>query len=129
MSTERQSTKPPLDIHERAFKFSLRAVKLHQFLQGRRDRAGWRIGDQFLNSETSIGANLEEAQSGESRADFVHKVGIAQKEARECLYWLRLLAESGLVPKERLGDLLGESDQLIAILTAILVNTKRKPTR
>jgi four helix bundle protein len=57
------------------------------------------IGRQYLRSATSIGANVEEAQAAESRPDFIHKMGIAQKEARESLYWLRLLRASGIVPE------------------------------
>ncbi len=77
-------------IRERSFAFSLRAIKLFQHLQKQKDGTGWVIGKQFLRSACSVGANVEEAQSAESRADFIHKLGIAQKEARETLYWLCL---------------------------------------
>ena len=86
----------PSDIRARLFNYSLRAVKLYQYLQKQRDGASWILGKQFLRAACSVGANIEEAQSAESRPDFVHKLGIAQKEARESLYWLRLLAESKL---------------------------------
>jgi four helix bundle protein len=72
-----------VDIEERTLGYALRSVKLYQYLQSKRDGAGWIIGKQFLRSATSIGANVSEAQSGESRADFIHKYAIAQKEARE----------------------------------------------
>lgn len=75
-----------LDIRKRAFQYSLRAIKLYRFLQGRKDGAGWVVGKQYLRCATSIGANIEEAQSAETKADFIHKYGIAQKEARESLY-------------------------------------------
>jgi four helix bundle protein len=84
----------PVKIRERAFAFSLRAIKLYQYLQKQKDGTGWVIGKQFLRAACSVGANVEEAQSAESRADFTHKLGIAQKEARETLYWPRLLGES-----------------------------------
>jgi four helix bundle protein len=73
----------PLQIRKGAFQYALRAVKLHQALQEKRDGTCWILGKQFLRSATSIGANIEEAQFGETRADFNHKYGIAQKEARE----------------------------------------------
>jgi four helix bundle protein len=79
-----------------------------------------------LRAATSIGANIEEAQASESRADFVHKLGIAQKEARECLFWLRLLADSGIMLISRLKPLTNETDELIAVITAIVVNTKSR---
>jgi four helix bundle protein len=91
----------PRDIRARAFRYALRGIKLYQYLQKLKDGAGWKIGKQFLRSATSVGANIEEAQAGESRADFVHKLGLAQKDTRESLYWLRLLAESGIVPQSR----------------------------
>jgi four helix bundle protein len=79
-----------------------------------------------LRSGTSVGANVEEAQGGQSRADFLSKISIACKESRETHYWLRLLAASRLVPESRLIELLDESNQLIAILTAIIRKTRAK---
>ncbi len=116
----------PVDIRERSFQYALRAIKLYQFLQKGRDGAGWTLGKQYLRAACSVGANIEEAQASESRADFVHKLGIAQKEARESLYWLRLLSESEIVPKAKLRPLIHETEQLVSVLTSIVVNTKRK---
>ncbi|HMD96643.1 MAG TPA: four helix bundle protein [Terriglobia bacterium] len=116
----------PSDIRERTFAFALRAVKLFQFLQSRRDGAALILGKQYLRSSTSIGANVEEARSGESRADFIHKMGIAQKEARESPYWLRLLAASGLVGEKRIEPLMQETGEIIAVVTSIIVTSKRK---
>jgi four helix bundle protein len=113
------------DIRTRSYAYSLRAIKLYQALQQRKDGAGWVLGRQYLRAATSIGANVEEAQSGESRLDFVHKYGIAQKEARESLYWLRLLAESGIIPPQRLRPLTKETEELFAVITGIIVSTKR----
>jgi four helix bundle protein len=114
------------DIRERSFAYALRAIKLFQALVRGRDRTGGVIGRQFLRSATSIGANIEEAQAGESRADFIHKYGIAQKEAKESLYWLRLLGKSGIVPEDRLISIMQETEELIAVLTAIIIKAKRK---
>jgi four helix bundle protein len=114
----------PVKIRDRAFAFSLRAIKLFQHLQKQKNGAGWVIGRQFLRAACSVGANVEEAQSAESRADFVHKLGIAQKEARETLYWLRLLGESQIIAKTKLGPLLREAEILIRVLGAIILTTK-----
>ena len=76
----------PPEIRARSFQYGLRAIRLYQFLQKGRDGAGWILGKQFLRAACSIGANIEEAQAGESGADFVHKLGVAQKEARESLF-------------------------------------------
>ena len=115
----------PLDIRERSFEYALRAIKLYQFLKQKQDEAGVIIGKQYLRCATSIGANIEEAQSGESRADFIHKYSIAQKEARESLYWLRILAKSEIIPMQRLILLINETEELIAVITTIIVRAKK----
>jgi four helix bundle protein len=119
---------PPQEIRARTFAYALRAVHLFQHLQKKKDGAGWILGKQYLRAATSIGANVAEAQAGESRADFIHKLGIAQKEARESLFWLRLLAESKIVGAARLRPLTKETEELIAVITAILVRTKKAPS-
>jgi len=116
----------PREILPRSFACALRAVKLYQHLQRGKDGAGWILGKQYLRAATSIGANIEEAQAGESRADFIHKLGIAQKEARESRYWLHLLAESGIVGREKLQPLRRETEELIGIITAIIVSSKSR---
>jgi four helix bundle protein len=117
----------PWDIRERAFDYGLRAIKLFRYLEDKRDRVGWIVAKQYLRAATSIGANLEEALHGESRADFIHKYGIAQKEARESLYWLRLLTESATLPRDRLRPLMKETEEIILIITTIILRAKRKP--
>jgi len=106
--------------------YAVRAIRLYQALESQRDGAARIVGKQFLRSATSIGANIQEAQSAESRADFIHKYGIAQKEAKESLYWLQLICESELLPKSRLAEISRETEELYAVITAIIVNAKRK---
>lgn len=118
-------TSKPYDIKERTFQYSLCAIQLFQQLQAQKDGAGWIIGKQFLRSATSIGANIQEAQSGESKADFIHKYSIAQKEARESLYWLKLLCGSRIVSDDALQPIIQETDEIIAVITKIIVNTKK----
>jgi len=76
----------PQNIRERAFSYSLRAIKLYQALLKQKDGVSLIIGKQYLRSATSIGANLEEAYAAESRRDFIHKYRIALKEGHESLY-------------------------------------------
>ncbi|MGD0696818.1 MAG: four helix bundle protein [Terriglobia bacterium] len=114
----------PTEICERSVAYALRAIKLYRYLQVRKDGAGWILGGQYLRSACSIGANIEEAQAGESRSDFIHKLSIAQKEARESKYWLKLLSESGIVAKEKLKSLMEETQEPLAVITAIIVSTK-----
>ncbi|PYV15794.1 MAG: four helix bundle protein [Acidobacteria bacterium] len=126
---EEPKDEKPRDIRARSFEYALRAVKLYQHLQEQRDGAGWVLGKQYLRAATSIGANIEEAQASESRADFVHKLGIAQNEARESLFWLRLLSETQIVSSTKLNPLLGETEELVAVITSIVVNAKKKQRR
>ncbi len=106
-------------ITDRSFSFAVRIVKLCQFLenQGRVSRT---LANQLLRSGTSIGANVEEAQAGQSKADFIAKMSISRKEARETLYWLRLLKAADLVSESKLSEIIHEADELVRILTAIV---------
>ena len=83
--------------------------------------------DLILRAGTSIGANVEEGQARQSRADFAAKYAIACKEARETHYWLRLLAASEVVPQARLVSITAECSELIAILTTIVKKAKSQP--
>jgi four helix bundle protein len=80
---------------------------------------------QIVRSGTSIGANIEEGQAAESKADFRHKYSIALKEARETRYWLALLDATNMAPKERTADLRKEVDELSRIIGKIIVNSKK----
>lgn len=119
----------PRDIRVRSFQYALRAIKLYKHLQMQKDGAAWILGKQYLRCACSVGANIEESQSGESRADFVHKLGIAEKEARESLYWLRLIAGSEIVRTRKLNPLIKETEELIAILASIILSTKGRKAR
>ncbi|MCR9296618.1 MAG: four helix bundle protein [bacterium] len=107
------------DLPDRTFEFAKRIVKLCQNLEEQRGVAQT-LSRQLIRSGTSIGANVEEGQASQSRKDFRLKYNIACKEARESLYWLRLLAECEIIDSERLGPLMDECNELISILTAIV---------
>ena len=87
------------NIQDRSMEYAVRAVKLFRHFQKTRDPAAMIVARQYLRSATSIGANMIEAQSGESRRDFIHKCSVAQKEAREAKYWLLLMGKSELATK------------------------------
>lgn len=114
---------PRRDLPERTFEFARRVVLLCRVLS-ETPGVNRTLANQLLRSGTSIGANVEEGQASQSRADFVSKYSIACKEARETNYWLRLLAASNILPESRLADLTRESNELVAILTAIIKKTK-----
>jgi four helix bundle protein len=114
---------PPYDITERAFEFAVRIVRLCDQLCAR-PGVSRRLGDQLLRSGTSIGANVEEGQAGQSRADFVGKNAIALKEARETAYWLRLIRVTVAAHAEEANELLDEAEQLKRILGAIVCRAR-----
>lgn len=76
------------------------------------------IGRQLLRSGTSVGANYWAACRGKSPADMIAKLAIVEEEADESVYWLELLADAGILPHERLADLIDEFDQILAMIVA-----------
>jgi four helix bundle protein len=114
----------PKDILDRSFRFAVRIVKLCEHLD---ERPGVPrvLMPQILRAGTSVVSNVEEAQAGQSRADFVSKMAIALKEARETHIRLRILATAAVVPKDQLKPLIAEADELKRILAAIIISTKR----
>lgn len=109
-------------IIDKSFQFGLRIVKL--FMHLRKIKVERDLGTQFLRSGTSIGANIEEAIGGSSRKDFVHKLEIAYKEARETRYWLRLLKGNSLLENKLAESFIKDCEEIIKILTAILNSSK-----
>ena len=112
-----------IDITDRTFKFSIQVVKLLIYLR-KNNKNIWEIANQFLSSGTSIGANIEEAQSASSRKDFINKMTIALREARETRYWLRLFYASKICSVKLLEPLMKENLEIIKILVSIIKNSK-----
>jgi four helix bundle protein len=111
------------ELEERTKKFSLDVIS---FLQGLpKNYLGDVMGRQLLRSATSVGANYREANRAESRADFLHKISLAEKEAGETLYWLELIREAGMGASSRCDELLQEADELVALFTSIGKSTRR----
>jgi len=110
-------------ILEKSFQFSLRIIKLFNYLRSKKIEK--ELCTQLLKSGTSIGANIEEAIGGSSRKDFIHKLEIAYREARETRYWLRLLKESGLLEIKLADSLINDCEELLKILSAIINSSKK----
>lgn len=117
--------KTPKDIRERTFEFALRIIKLCQYLD-RLPGVPRTLSFQLLKAGTSVGANVEEAQAGQSRPDFISKNAIALKEARECHYWLRLVIAAKIMPEKQVAELRDEAEELKRILGSIVISTKRR---
>jgi len=109
------------DMDERTLKFAVRVLKMAGALP--RSTAAAIVSRQVVRSATSIGANVTEAQGACIKRDFVRQINIARGEARETLYWLRLIGEGGLLPTRKLAELMKEADELVRILTAIVKNS------
>jgi four helix bundle protein len=114
----------PTPITDRTFNFAVRVLNLWKVLD-ETPGVSRTLSKQLLRSGTSIGANVEESQAAQSTADFVSKLEIALKEARETRYWIRLLIASELIPESRLLPLLAEISELIKVIAAIIVKTKQ----
>lgn len=111
------------DIGERSFRFGVRIVKMVSALS--QNISADAIGKQIVRSGTSVGANIAEAQGAVSKKEFVYHMNIAKKEARETMFWLRILSDSGLMSEKRLEDIKDECNQIIAILVAITKNSQK----
>ena len=111
-------------VKDKSYTFALRVIALAKWLREQKEFA---IAAQVLRSGTSIGSNVEEGLAGISRADFIAKMSIASKEARETHYWLRLLRDSRIAPESRIAPLETESLELIRILTAIVKTCQSSP--
>ncbi|MEM8638867.1 MAG: four helix bundle protein [Cyanobacteria bacterium P01_G01_bin.54] len=112
-----------IPIADRTFEFAVRIVKLCTVL-AEMPGVSRTLANQLLRSGTSIGANTVEAKSGQSRRDFLSKLEIALKEARETEYWLKLLVASEIVPEVKLKALLVEIDEIIKVLVTITKKIK-----
>ncbi len=113
----------PEELKARAKAFALKIIALVGTLP--RNQVGQVIGNQLLRAGTSVGANYRAACRAQSHPTFQAKLAIVEEEADETLYWLELLADSGVVKAERLRDLLKEADELLAIFTASRKTAKR----
>ncbi len=113
-----------IPITDRTFNFAVRIVNLCKVLDEKPGVART-LAKQLIRSGTSIGANVEESQAAQSTADFIHKLQISLKEARETRYWLRLLIASKILPQPRLSPLLNEAEEITKIIATIIVKKKR----
>ncbi len=112
----------PQDIGERVFNFAVRVLKMTQSLP--KNYVNIAIINQIIRSATSIGANIEEARGAHTKTDFTYGMNISKKEARETLYWLRLIVAMNPALLSKLGLLLKENEEIIKILTTIVKKAK-----
>ena len=111
-------------ILEKSFDFSVRIVNLYKYLSNQQKE--YILSKQLLRSGTSIGANINEAQAGQSKKDFISKMSIASKEARETRYWIELLVATKFLNAKdgHVQSILLDIDEIIKLLTSIIKSTK-----
>jgi four helix bundle protein len=109
-------------IKDKSFAFAIRIVRLYQFLCN--EKKEFVLSKQLLRSGTSVGAMVREAEHAETKADFRHKMGIAQKEINETIYWLELLKETGYLSIEEFESINASAVEIIKILTSIIKTAK-----
>ena len=110
-------------LRDKSYAFALKIIHLHHVLVEQKE---FDMGRQLLKSGTSIGANVEEAIGSYSEKEFVYKLGIAYREARETHYWLRLLIDSNIIPSNAHNQMKEDVEELLRIIGSIQVTIKRK---
>lgn len=110
-------------VKDKSFAFALRVVQLGQYLQEKKKE--FVLSKQVLRSGTAIGALVREAEHAESKADFIHKMTIALKEANETIYWIELLNQAEYMPSQNYESIRSDSEELIKLLVAIVKSSKK----
>lgn len=110
-------------LKDKSFQFALKIVKLYTFLS--EQKREYIMSKQLLRSGTSIGANIREAQNAQSKADFIHKLSISQKECDETLYWLELLHQSEYLTEKEFGSIHSDATELLKMLRSSILTTKQ----
>jgi len=113
----------PNIIKDKTYRFALEIIFLYKKM---RDQNEFILSKQIVRAGTSIGANVEEATAAQSRKDFISKMSISSKEARETNYWLRLLRDSNLCEGIDYNESIKESEEIIKILTSIVKTTQKR---
>ena len=111
-------------ILDKTFNFAVRIVKLYKYLSN--EKKEYILSKQLLRSGTSIGANVNESQAAQSKADFISKMSIASKESRESKYWINLLIQTGYLNSndKHTKSLITEIEEIIKLLTSIIKSTQ-----
>jgi four helix bundle protein len=109
-------------VYQKSYQFSLQIIKLSEKLMSQKETV---ISKQLLASGTSVGANVREASAACSRKDFINKMTIASKEAREVKYWLNLINDSNMIDYD-LAEIISLNEELIRLLTSIVKSSQKK---
>ncbi len=108
----------------KSFRFAIRIVKIYQYLK--ETNKEFVLSKQLLRSGTAVGALIREAQNAESKANFVHKLGIAQKECDESIYWIELLKETNYLKDVEYESIKSDATELLKIIRSSIITVKTK---
>lgn len=113
-------------VRDKSFQFAIRIVNLYKYLCV--EKKEFVLSKQLLRSGTSVGANIREGDYAESKADFIHKLAIAQKECDETIYWLDLLKSTNYLTEPEFNSINNDATELMKLLTKILITSKNSLT-
>jgi len=111
-------------VYEKSFAFAIRVIKLYKYIV--RSQKEFVMSKQMLRSGTAVGALIREAKHGESKADFIHKMSIALKEANETVYWLELLSATDYITQDEFTSIHQDAVELVKMLASIVKSSKTK---
>jgi len=111
-------------VKDKSFAFALRIVRLFNYLQS--EKKEFIMSKQLMRSGTAVGALIREAEHAESKADFIHKMAIAQKECNETAYWLELLHQSEYLSNKEFEAIISEQIEISKLLASIIITSKEK---
>lgn len=109
-------------IQDKSFDFAVETIKTFKLLQERKE---YILSKQLMRSGTSVGANIRESANAQSKADFIHKLHISQKECAESIYWLDLLKKTDYISESEYSNLIEPANELLRILRSIILTTKQ----
>ena len=110
-------------LKEKSFDFAIRIVNLYRFLIT--EKKEYVMSKQLLKSGTAVGALAREAEHAESKADFIHKLSIAQKECNESLFWLELIERTEYITIEQFNSIFDDAVEIMKLTTSIIITTKK----
>ena len=110
-------------LKEKSFDFAIRIVNLYRFLIT--EKKEYVMSKQLSKSRAAVGALAREAEHAESKADFIHKLSIAQKECNESLFWLELLERTEYITTEQFNSIFDDAVEIMKLTTSIIITTKK----
>lgn len=109
-------------VQNKSYQLAIDGISLYKVLQEKKEFV---LSKQFLRAVTSVGANVREAVNAQSKADFIHKLAISQKECDESLYWLELLKDTNYISVEEFQPIYSQTTEILKIIRSIILTSKK----